>query len=142
MKLNVRSSYPRPSTEERWLLAAATQPKDIAQAAWGRWRASCRLETVEPRSQALFGMVYANLVRDLGGPDASLLKGAYRQTWYADQLVFRALRPLLDRLETDGIPALLLNDASLAGGGTIRTSDIARYAASTSSCPARTGAAP
>ncbi len=113
MKANIRSSYPNLSTAERCLLSAATQSRTIAQAAWEQWLTRCRLETAEPKSQALFGMVYANLISDLGGQDAALLKGIYRQIWYANQLMLRQLRPLLDRLAADGIPVLLLNDAAL-----------------------------
>jgi hypothetical protein len=61
-------------------------------------------------------MVYANLVADLGGPDSTLLKGVYRQTWYANQLALHQLRPLLDRFAADGVSALLLNDASIVAG--------------------------
>jgi hypothetical protein len=116
MKAYIRSHYPHLSTTEKFLLNAATQSRTVAQAAWERWLTSCQLETAEPRSQALFGMVYANLLADPGGPDANLLKGVYRQTWYANQLVLRLVRPLLDRFEASGIPALLLNDASLVAG--------------------------
>jgi hypothetical protein len=61
-------------------------------------------------------MVYANLLVDLEGPDSTLLKGVYRQTWYTNQLVLHQLRPLLDRLAADGVSALLLNDASIVAG--------------------------
>jgi hypothetical protein len=62
MKDTVRSSYPRLSTAERRLLSAATQARTIAQAAWEDWRTKGRIETAGPKAQALFGMVYANLV--------------------------------------------------------------------------------
>lgn len=116
MKLTMGSSYPHLSADERLLLSAASQSRPIAQAAWEHWRTRCRVEAAGPRSQALFAMVYANLIADLGGPDATLLKGVYRRTWYANQLVLAQLRPLLDRLAADGIPSMVLNDASVVAG--------------------------
>jgi hypothetical protein len=116
MKSTVRPSYPRLSTAERHLLSAATQTRTIAQAAWDAWRPGHRIETAEPKAQALFGMVYANLLADLGGPDSTLLKGVYRQTWYTNQLALHQLRSLLDRLAAHDVTALVLNDASIVAG--------------------------
>jgi hypothetical protein len=116
MKANGRPSYPNLSAAERCLLSAATQSGAIAQAAWEQWQRTCRLETAEPKSQALLGMVYANLIAELGGEDAALLKGIYRQIWYANQLMLRQLRPLLDRFAAEGITALLLNDVPVVAG--------------------------
>ena len=116
MKARIRSSYPYVSTEEGWLLNVATQPKPAAQTAWELWRTRCRLETAPPSSQALFPMVYANLIADLGGPDETLLKGVYRRTWYGNQLVLAQVKPLLDRLAAEKVATILLNDASLVMG--------------------------
>jgi hypothetical protein len=116
MKAKVRSSYPRLSTAEGWLLSAATQPRPVAQAAWELWRTHCRLETAGPPCLALFPMLYGNLMADLGGPDTALLKGVYRRTWYGNQLVLAHLKPLLDRLAARQVATVLLNDASLVAG--------------------------
>ncbi|HEY3117918.1 MAG TPA: nucleotidyltransferase family protein [Chloroflexota bacterium] len=116
MKANIRSSYPHLSTAEGWLLSAATQPRPVARAAWELWRTPYRLETAAPPSQALFAMLYANLIADLGGPDETLLKGVYRRTWYGNQLVLAHLKPLLDRLAAQDVATILLNDASLVVG--------------------------
>lgn len=116
MKADGRPGYPHLSTAEAWLLSAATRSGPVAQAAWERWRARCRLETAGPRSLALFAMVYANLIADLGGPDATLLKGVYRRTWYGNQLVLARLGLLLDRLAARNIAAIVMNDASLVAG--------------------------
>jgi hypothetical protein len=116
MKASIRHSHPHLSTAEGWLLSAATQPGPVAGDAWERWRTRCRLDTAGPPSQALFPMLYANLIADLGGPDTTLLKGVYRRTWYGNQLVLAHLKPLLDRLAGQDVVPILLNDASLVGG--------------------------
>ena len=102
--------------DECLLLSAATQPRPAAQAAWERWRTHHRPDTAAPRSLELFAMVYANLIAEAGGSDATLLKGVYRRTWYGNQLTLGRLPPLLDRLAARGVEAILLNDASLVAG--------------------------
>ena len=104
------------STAEGWLLTAATQPGPVAGPAWELWRARCRVDTAGEPCQALFPMLYANLIADRGGPDATLLKGVYRRAWYGNQLVLAASRPLLDGLAGQDIAPILLNDAALVAG--------------------------
>ena len=116
MRARIRRGFPHLSTAEGWLLSAATQPMPVARVAWERWRARCRLDTAGRPSQALFAMLYANLIAELGGPDTTLLKGVYRRTWYGNQLVLARLRPLLDRLAAQDVAPILLNDASLVAG--------------------------
>ena len=116
MRAGRRSAYPRLSAAEGWLLSAATQSRPVAQAAWERWRSRCAVETAGPKSQALFPMIYANLIEELGGPDATLLKGVYRRTWYANQLALAQVKPLLEHFAAQGMPVLLLNDASVVAG--------------------------
>lgn len=116
MNANANSTYLRVSTAESWLLIASTQSQSAAQVAWEQWQVHHQIESANSNSQAMFGMLYANLIAGLGGPVANLLKGIYKRTWYANQLALAQLRPLLDRLEERDIPALLMNDASLVAG--------------------------
>ncbi len=116
MTAGFRSRYPRLSPADGWLLSASTQSNSAAKVAWDQWRAQRQVETADFRSQAMFGILYANLIADLGGPDAKKLKGVYKRTWYANQLLLAQLRPLLDRLAAEGISAAVMNDASLVGG--------------------------
>ena len=111
-----RSAYPHLSEAEGWLLSTATQSRPAAQVAWERWRRRCAVETAGPKSQALFPMIYANLIEDIGGPDATLLKGVYRRTWYANQLALAQVKPLLEHFAAPGIPVILFNDASVVAG--------------------------
>lgn len=101
-------------SDERALLMAATQSRDVARAAWEQWKGISRLETVGPRSQAIFGQVYANVVGDLEGPETMLLRGVYKRTWYANQVLLGRVQPLVGRLTREGASPILLNDAALA----------------------------
>jgi hypothetical protein len=116
MKSSAGSTHLRVSTAESWLLIASTQSGATAQAAWDQWRAQCQIEAADSNSQAMFSMLYANLGARLGGPEANLLKGIYRRTWYANQLAFAQLRPLLDRFAEHDIPTVLMSDAALVAG--------------------------
>jgi Uncharacterised nucleotidyltransferase len=116
MKAKIRSSHPHFTPAEDWLLSAATQPTPVARAAWQRWRTRFRVETAGEPCQALFAMLYANVIADLGGPDTSVLKGVYRRTWYGNQLVFARLKPFLDHLASQDVAPILMNDAALVAG--------------------------
>jgi hypothetical protein len=116
MKAGSRPQYIPLSTSEYWLLNACTQPKAAAQTAWEQWRAHCRVETADARSQAMFGLLYLNLIVGLDSPEANLLKGIYKRTWYANQLALAKLHQIYDGLAVNGTPAVVLNDASLVGG--------------------------
>jgi hypothetical protein len=98
------------------LLNASTQSQSIAEIAWEKWRACRDIDTADANSQALFAMLYANLVANLGGPEVNLLKGTYKRTWYENQLKLSQLQPLLDRFNEFDIAAVLMNDVSLVSG--------------------------
>lgn len=104
------------SSDERALLMAATQPGDTARTAWEQWKGTGRLATAGPRSQALFGQLYANVVGDLEGPETTLLRGVYKRTWYANQVLLGRMQSLASRLAEEGVSPLLLNDEALALG--------------------------
>ena len=74
------------------------------------------MDTADLPSQALFPMLYAHLIADLGGPETTLLKGVYRRTWYVNQLALGQLQQLLNGLAARDIDALVLNDAALVAG--------------------------
>lgn len=104
------------TSDERVLLVAATHAGDAARAAWEQWKGTHGLETAGPRSQALFGQLYANVVGDLEGPETTLLRGVYKRTWYANQVLLGRMQALATRLAREGVSPLLLNDAALALG--------------------------
>ena len=77
--------------------------------------------------------MYANLIEELGGPDATLLKGVYRRTWYANQLVLAQVRRLLDRLRARDV-ASSCSTMRRSWRGTTRISVTGSFAASTYWC--------
>lgn len=104
------------SSDERALLAAATQSRDVARVAWEQWKGTSRLETAGPRSQPLFGQLYANVVGDREDPETALLRGVYKRTWYANQVLLGRLQSLASGLTREGVSPVVLNDAALALG--------------------------
>lgn len=104
------------SPDERALLVAATQSRDDARAAWEQWKGTSRLETAGPRSQPVFGQLYANVVGERDDPETALLRGVYKRTWYANQVLLGRLQSLASGLTRAGVSPLVLNDAALALG--------------------------
>lgn len=95
------------SKEHRLLLRAALLEGEPAVRAWRTWRAAVDLDRVDPASQQLFPLLFANL-RQHSIEDRWLgrLKGHYRRSWYSNQLVLSEVRRIAYRLKTVGIEAL------------------------------------
>jgi len=96
------------------LVRAAVLPGACALDAWREWQHSTRMESLEPDSQWLLPLLYANL-RRAGVPEPPLRRYAnvYRHNWYKNQLLLRVAERLLSSV---GAPVLLLGEAALATG--------------------------
>jgi len=106
----------RLSANERSLLGAAVCSEPDSLADWEQWQLGNSLDTAGTHSQALFSMVYANLGNKLDIRDAKVLKGVYKRTWYANQLILTQVPSILERLGKANIPVLLFNDVAMAAG--------------------------
>ena len=106
---------PWPTGEHVLLLRAALHDADEALPAWDAWRARCDLDAIDAGALRLLPLVYRNLTR-LGVDPASLgrVRGVYRQTWYRNQLIIGTLADLVQALEAEGIPTLVLKGIPLA----------------------------
>jgi hypothetical protein len=105
----------RPTAADELLLRAALASGDEAVRAWRAWAASGRIEHLDTGSQRLLPALYRNLCKT-GVSDAQLgrLRGAYRQSWYHNQLLFRTGADLLELLHEAEIPTLVFKGAALA----------------------------
>ena len=102
-----------PSLQQALLLQAATLPAAEAVAAWRQWQTSTQVDALEPDSQWLLPLLYANLRR--AGVDESALRryaSVYRHNWYKNQLLLRAG----ERVLSQEPEPLLLGAAALAIG--------------------------
>jgi hypothetical protein len=103
-----------PDVLETLLLRSALLPPDEAITSWDEWRRNVVLEKAEEGSYRLYPLVYRNLssrgreFRELGR-----LKGAYRHTWYRNQLLLHRARPVLALLANRGMTPLVLKGLSL-----------------------------
>lgn len=102
------------SSTMRLLLAAALLPRDQAAEAWRSWLAAVDFEDLEDGATALLGLVARNLP-ELHAGDAidGRVRGVQRQTWAGNQVLWSAVRPLVDRLGTVAGPPLLLPPTAL-----------------------------
>jgi hypothetical protein len=103
-----------PNAQETLLLQSAVLSRDAAASAWDKWRRTTALEEAEEGSYRLYPLVYRNLgslgreLRELGK-----LKGAYRHTWYRNQLLLHRVRPVMAMIAGSGMPVLALKGLSL-----------------------------
>lgn len=97
------------------LLKAALLEGQAALTAWEQWKVSVDIETLDTASYALLPQLYQNLLAH-GVEDAHMarLKGIYRRTWYANQLLLKRLKTLLSTLKETGIEAIVLGDAAFS----------------------------
>ena len=112
--------YPASSLWPNWqqsLLLTTAMGDDITAAeAFCRWRESVDLEAdFDPGSYRLLPLVYHHMHRlGIQDPLMGRLKGVYRMSWCASQVLFDRARPLVSNLEQRGIATLLLNGVALA----------------------------
>lgn len=104
-----------PNDEQRLLLRAACGERDVARAAWDRWRTAVDLDQVDRPSFRLLPQVYRHLLA-LGVDDPVLerLKGVYRFSWSANAAILGATREVVDRMAAAEVPALLVEGVALA----------------------------
>ncbi len=103
-----------PTACETLLLRASLLEGDDALDAWQEWKATVEFEQLEWSSQRLLPLLYRNLV-DHGVADDLIgrLRGAYKLTWYKNQLLFRESAEALRSLHHAGIETMLIKGVAL-----------------------------
>jgi hypothetical protein len=118
-----------PTGPERLLLDALVFPLPAAREAWGKWRASAKLEHLDPASfhllPALAGRMPEWLIND---PQEPVLLGICRQTWCRNQVRRKLLADAIEILRSAGIDRVSATGSVLWGEtywpeGAIRTID-------------------
>jgi hypothetical protein len=103
-----------PTQDQILVLRAALLDVDEALAAWTRWRVASSLDKADRGSIRLFPLVYRNLgAAGLPEPDLSKLKGAYRATWFRNQLILQRAAEVLQALHDAGLRTMLLKGVAL-----------------------------
>jgi len=88
-----------PDRRETLLLRAALLEVPVAPTSWEEWIRQVPMEEAEEGSYRLYPLVYKNLSRlGVGVSGLGKLKGAYRHTWYRNQLLLHRSRAVLDLL--------------------------------------------
>ncbi len=111
------SGYWHPDAAQTALLQAALCPGTAAGAAWLRWNPALRLDTVDLGAYRLLPLVAENLRQQAPGmvlPALGRITGIQRRHWYANQLLFQHVYPLLEHLQVAGVPVMLLKGMALA----------------------------
>jgi len=109
-----RASW-KPTPEQELLLRACLIRGDTGIDAWKRWRACVDINALDPGSQRLLPLLHQNLKahgisQDIDGK----LKGAYRETWYKNQLLFHRAATTMNLFRDAGIKTLVFKGPTLA----------------------------
>jgi hypothetical protein len=111
----VPGAHARVRADQELLLRAALLSDRRAIEAWGQWRDRVEFDAVDRDSTRLLPLLWHNLLSlGLRDPLMGRLKGIYRHSWLANQVLFRDLREALGILTRVGIDALVLKGAALA----------------------------
>jgi hypothetical protein len=109
-----------PTESQQLLIKSAVFKSSSALEAWTTWlqRERSNFNELDHASYHLFPLVYRNLEKyNPDGIEFQKCKGAYRQTWAANQMLWNTLSPVLNQLATDGVyPYLLLKGIGLIAG--------------------------
>ena len=105
----------RATPEQESLLRAALLTGDDALASWERWKRSVDLDSTDRASTRLLPLLWHNLLaHGVTDRDMPRLKGVYRYTWFANQLLLRELRLIQQAFRDAGIECLVLKGIALA----------------------------
>lgn len=103
-----------PTQKQDLLLRAALFTGSEALEAWDRWKDGLNIQEIDSASFRLLPLLYRNLhtirVQD---PLLQTIKGVYRHTWSKNQMLMRALSPMLAVFHEANIDTLVLKGAAL-----------------------------
>ncbi len=104
----------KPTPAQTLLLNACLLEDSTAVEAWEKWQSCASLDELDKGSFRMLPLLYGNLKRQgVANPLINKLKGVYRQTWYANQIIFHDVFTLLKQFGICGIPILLMKGAAL-----------------------------
>ncbi|HSE95650.1 MAG TPA: nucleotidyltransferase family protein, partial [Methylomirabilota bacterium] len=110
-----RPAHAWPDPDQELLLRAALLPAGEAHSAWRQLRPRLRLDRVDPGSQRLLPLLWAQLTRlGIDDPLVDRLHDAYGRTVARNAILFRRAARVLRTLGDAGIEALVLKGAALA----------------------------
>lgn len=114
MKIQTFKGDRWPDPNQSLLLHSALGKNNQAITAWRSWKSSVDINSLDPASFRLLPLLFSNL-SNLGVEDTLLprLKGVFRMSWYKNKMIFLQAGMLLDFLQRNDIPTLLLKGAAL-----------------------------
>lgn len=112
-RLKVRGRL-APTAAQCLLLRAALLDAPAGRQAWEQWRRETDVERLDDGSQRLLPQLYCNARSYAAGePLLDRLKGVYRHTWSANELLLRDAGRLLRTLNLAGIGIVVLDGTAL-----------------------------
>lgn len=99
----------KPNAEQMCLLKACLLSGDPAQEAWKNWADGIDFENMDPVCHKLLPLAFRN-PSFKGFEDPIFLKcqGIYRQTWAFNQVLWKKIHPLLEKMLAAGVEKIVL----------------------------------
>ncbi|MDZ8188159.1 MAG: nucleotidyltransferase family protein [Nostoc sp. ChiSLP02] len=114
MKSEKKPNLDLPTPQQKLLLQASLLHGQNALNAWQSWSEIVDIEKLDSESYNLLCLLYRNLsVHKIQHSKITIIKGIYRRTWYANQLLFSKIQPILQTFYETGIKILMLADIAL-----------------------------
>lgn len=103
-----------PTEDEALVVRAAVAEGEQAVVHWRAWLSRNDIDRLSFGSFRMLPLVYKNLSSSgYAGPEMPKLKGVYRQSWYRNHLLFDRTAEVVGRLQTIGIPSMLIKGIPL-----------------------------
>src|ERR1044071_9188610 len=105
-----------PTPAQELLLRAALLEGAPARRAYETWESTVVIDTLDDGSIRLLPLLYQNLRHqgiDVRSATEGRLRGAYRQSWYKNQILLGALGEVVERFAKAEIPTLVLKGVPL-----------------------------
>jgi hypothetical protein len=110
-------AYPSsfPTREQLLFLKTITAPEGGFQPLWEQWKGQTDLDAVDTPTYRLLPSLYLRMAQEEDFNDAwqGRIKGVYRQGWARNQMLLHTTSNVVEALNRQGIPSILLKGLSL-----------------------------
>jgi hypothetical protein len=103
-----------PTNQQKLLLQATLFQGDKALNAWHQWEKQVDIAKLDSESFHLLSLLYRNLsTHQVKDDRIKIIKGVYRRTWCANQLLIQRVQTILNTFHEAEIQTIMLGDAAL-----------------------------
>jgi hypothetical protein len=114
MIFRIKSNSYLPTENQKLLLKAAFFQDKKSLDCWEGWVANVDIQKLDSESFHLLPLLYRNLSNyELKDQRLKIIKGVYRRTWCANQLLIQRIKTILNIFQDAGIETIIFGDVAL-----------------------------